>query len=67
MSNVGEPVIGGAVTLCMWVVAGRLVLATSEAEAARALAALAGELPPEAQEEARDLLDALRGGLAAAA
>jgi hypothetical protein len=51
----------------MWVVAGRLVLATSQAEAARALATLAGALPPDAQGEARELLDALRGGLAAAA
>jgi hypothetical protein len=64
---VGEPLIGGVVTLRMWVVAGRLVLATSEAEAARALATLAGALPPDAQGEARELLDALRGGLAAAA
>jgi len=66
-SSVGEPLIGGVVTVWMWVVAGRLVLATSEAEAARALATLAGELPPDAQGEARELLDALRGGLAAAA
>jgi hypothetical protein len=64
---VGEPLIGGVVTLRMWVVAGRLVLATSEAEAARALATLAGALPADAQGEARELLDALRGGLAAAA
>jgi hypothetical protein len=64
---VGEPLIGGAVTLRMWVVGGRLVLATSQAEAERALATLLGELPPDEQPAARDLLDALRGGLAAAA
>lgn len=65
--HVGEPLIGGAVTLRMWVVCGRLVLATSQAEAELALASLLGELPPDEQPAARDLLDALRGGLAAAA
>jgi len=51
----------------MWVVGGRLVLATSQAEAERALGTLLGELGPEEQVAARDLLDALRGELAAAA
>jgi len=63
----GEPVVGGAVTVHMWVVGGRLVLATSQAEAERALGTLLGELGPEEQVAARDLLDALRGELAAAA
>jgi len=65
--HVGEPLIGGAVTLRMWVVCGRLVLATSQADAELALATLLGELPPDQQPAARDLLHALRGGLAAAA
>jgi hypothetical protein len=51
----------------MWVVSGRLVLATSEAEAERALVTLLGELAAEEQPAASTLLDALRGGLAAAA
>ena len=51
----------------MWVVGGRLVLATSESEAERALTTLLGELGPEEQPAARALLDALHGGLAAAA
>jgi hypothetical protein len=65
--HLGEPLIGGAVTLRMWVVGGQLVLATSRAEAERALVALMGELTPEAQAEASTLLDGLRGGFAAAA
>jgi hypothetical protein len=65
--NGGEPLIGGAVTLRMWPVAGRLVLATSDGEAERALATLLGELAPEEQREAHALLEALRRGLAAAA
>lgn len=52
----------------MWVVAGRVVLATSEAEAERALVTLLGELAPDEQPAARALADALRGdGVLAAA
>jgi hypothetical protein len=51
----------------MWVVAGRLVLATSDTEAAHALVTLLDELPADRQAEARALLDAMRGGFAAAA
>lgn len=65
--HTGEPLVGGAVTLRMWVVSGRLVLATSDAEAERALVTLLGELALEEQSAASTLLDALRGGLAAAA
>jgi hypothetical protein len=65
--NIGEPLVSGVVTLRMWVVAGRVVLATSHAEAERAVVTLSGELPAEACGEARALLDALRGELAAAA
>jgi hypothetical protein len=66
--HVGEPLVGGAVTVRMWVVAGRVVLATSEAEAERALVTLLGELAPDEQPVARALADALRGdGVLAAA
>jgi hypothetical protein len=58
---------GGAVTLRMWVVGGRLVLATSKAEAEHAIGTLLGELGPEEQPAARNLLAALQGELAAAA
>jgi len=51
----------------MWIVAGRLVLATSKSEAEQALATLVGELGPEEQPAARALLDALHGDFAAAA
>jgi hypothetical protein len=51
----------------MWVVGGRLVLATSAAEAERALVTLLPELDAEAQRAAGLLLDALRAGHARAA
>jgi len=63
----GEPLIGGVVTVRMWVVGGRLVLATSPSDAERALLALLPELDAEGQGAARTLLDTLRGGHAAAA
>ena len=63
----GEPLIAGAVTVRMWVVGGRLVLATSPAEAERALVTLLPELDADTQRAAGRLLDALRGGHARAA
>jgi hypothetical protein len=66
-ASLGEQVIGGAVTVRMWIVGGRLVLATSPAEAERAFVTLLGELTPEERQEARPLLDALRQARATAA
>lgn len=66
-SSLGEQVIGGAVTVRMWIVGGRLVLATSPAEAERAFVTLLGELTPEERQEVRPLLDALRQARATAA
>ena len=63
----GEPLIAGAVTVRMWIVAGRLVLATSAPEAERALVTLLPELDADGQAAARRVLDALRGSHAAAA
>jgi hypothetical protein len=63
----GEPIIAGAVTVRMWIVGGRLVLATSAPEAERALVTLLPELDADAEAAARRLLDALRGAHAAAA
>lgn len=63
----GEPLTGGTVTLRMWVVAGRLVLATSAAEAERAVVALVGQLDRDGQDAARVLLDHWRGDRVAAA
>jgi hypothetical protein len=51
----------------MWVVAGRLVLATSAAEAERAVVALVGQLDRDGQDAARVLLDHWRGDRVAAA
>jgi hypothetical protein len=51
----------------MWVVGGRLVLATSRPEAERALVTLLPELDADGQAAARTLLDAWRGSQAAAA
>jgi hypothetical protein len=51
----------------MWIVGGRLVLATSRPEAERALVTLLPELDADGQAAARRLLDALRGVHAAAA
>jgi hypothetical protein len=66
-SQAGEPIIAGAVTVRMWIVGGRLVLATSRPEAERALVTLLPELDADDQATARRLLDALRGVHAAAA
>jgi hypothetical protein len=63
----GEPLIAGAVTVRMWIVGGRLVLATSAPEAERALLTLLPELDADGQAAARRLLDALRGDHAQAA
>jgi len=63
----GELIIAGAVTVRMWIVGGRLVLATSRSEAERAVITLLPELDPDGQAAARTLLDAWRGGQAAAA
>jgi len=63
----GEPIIAGAVTVRMWVVGGRLVLATSASEAERALVTLLPELDADGQAAARTLLDALRDVHAVAA
>jgi hypothetical protein len=51
----------------MWIVSGRLVLATSPAEAERALVRLLVDLDGAEQSAARALLDTLRAELAAAA
>jgi hypothetical protein len=66
-ASVGEQVIGGAATVRMWILGGRLVLATSPAEAERAVVTLLGELTPDERQAARPLLDALRHARAAAA
>lgn len=63
----GEPIITGAVTVRMWIVGGRLVLATSAPEAERALVTLLPELDADGQAAARRLLDALRDAHAVAA
>ena len=63
----GEPIIAGAVTVRMWIVGGRLVLATSSPEAERAVVTLLPELDADGQAAARTLLDAWREGQAAAA
>jgi len=51
----------------MWVVGGRLVLATSRAEAEQAVRTLLVDLQPAEQPAARALLDALQTDFAAAA
>lgn len=63
----GESLITGAVTVRMWIVSGRLILATSAAEAERALVTLLPELDADGQAAARRVLDGLRGGHAQAA
>jgi hypothetical protein len=63
----GEPLIGGAVTVRMWSVGGLLVLATSDAEAERALVGLLGRVGPGETQAARALLDELRSAHASAA
>lgn len=54
-------------TVRMWVVGGRLVLATSRAEAEQAVRTLLVDLQPAEQPAARALLDALQTDFAAAA
>jgi hypothetical protein len=63
----GEPLIAGAVTVRMWIVGGRLVLATSTPEAERALLALLPELDADGQAAARRLLEGFHGDHAQAA
>ena len=63
----GERLIGGAITVWMWSVGGRLILATSPSEAERAIVRLLPELPIEERAGAQQLLDALRAPSAVAA
>ncbi|MDH4045659.1 MAG: hypothetical protein OEY20_03525 [Gemmatimonadota bacterium] len=63
----GEPLIGGAITVWMWCVGGRLILATSPLEAERAIARLLPGLAPAERAAAQRLLDELRVPSAAAA
>lgn len=63
----GEQLIGGAVTLWMWSLGGQLILATSTAEAERAIVRLLPELDGPERERAERLLQDLRTPEAAAA
>jgi hypothetical protein len=63
----GDPVVVGDVTLRLWPVGDLVVLATSEAEAERALVALLGHPDPAVRGAAGERLDTLRGDRAAAA
>ena len=63
----GDRVVVGDVTLRLWPVGHLVVLATSEAEAERALVALLGHPDPAVRGAAGARLDALRGDRAAAA
>ena len=65
--GVGDPVVVGDVTLRLWPVGSLVVLATTEAEAERALVALLGHPDPAVRGAAGARLDALRGDRAAAA
>lgn len=63
----GERLIGGAITLWMWSVGGRLIVATSALEAERAIVQLLPELSADEQGLARALLDEMRASSAVAA
>lgn len=66
-AGLGERLIGGAVTVWMWSVGGRLILATSAAEAEQAVARLLPELGGTERATAERLLRDLRTPPAAAA
>jgi hypothetical protein len=63
----GEVLIGGRVELRMWAAGSVLVLATSPDLAAAVLRDLAADPDPNRGRDARRVLDAMRGGRAAAA